>query len=407
MKLARRAAPLAFLALFTACGWLSPPRSRAEGPFPEPFCDKTAYQYFEDEGIRVGWNIGNTLDAWNSTGSAEDVNWGNPRVCQALLDGVKEAGFNLVRVPITWKGHIGPAPDYLISERFLRRVAEVIAYARDAGLKVIINLHHDGSTQGGGRDNGWLSIGEAANSKEGYGKVYAEFSQVWAQISAYFRDYGDYLIFEAFNELHDGAWGWGDEAKQRLQYPIINELNQLFTDTVRDSGGNNGKRYLIVTGYSAAAKHTLANYFTLPVDRIPDRQIVSFHYYDPYEFGIAGTRADWGTNADRLKLDIDFAPFKKAFIDRKIPVIIGESGAVRQLYPGDEAKTELARAARLHYLACVYEKSVEYGLIPVYWDNGATAGTGEKFGLFDRSSGKPNSEESAALIRAMIDAVKI
>jgi len=372
----------------------------------EPMSDKSAFDYFRDEGITVGWNIGNTLDAWNSSASAEDVNWGNPRINQALLDGVKAAGFNVVRIPITWMGQMGGPPDYRIREDFLRRVADVIGYAHKAGLKVIINLHHDGSTQSGGRDDGWLSLNTARKDQAGYDRVTQEFVRVWTQIAMYFKNYGDYLMFESFNELHDGGWGWGPESQQRPQYAIINEWNQFFTDAVRGTGGNNEKRYLVIQGYSAAAKHVLADYFVLPNDSVSGKQIVSFHYYDPYEFGIAGTRSEWGTDADRQKVDKDFAPFKAKFIDNNIPVVIGESGAVRQLYPADKDKEDKVRQTRLDYLSFVYSKAKEYGLVPVYWDNGSTTGNGEKFGLFNRGTGQPNSDESAAVISAMIDAVK-
>ena len=378
---------------------------------PEPVSGKTAFEYFRDEGLAVGWNLGNTLDAWNASDSGEDVGWGNPRANQAIFDGVKEAGYDLVRIPVTWKGHIGPAPDYRIRESYLRRVAEVVAHAKNAGFRaVIINLHHDGSTESGGRDNGWLSINTARKDEAGYNKVTFEFVRVWQQIAAYFKNHGDYLMFESFNELHDGGWGWSDENQQRPQYAIINEWNQFFTNAVRDSGGNNDKRFLIIQGYSAAAKHTIANYFVLPADSVPGRQIVSFHYYDPYEFGILGDQrggfSEWGSDSDKEKVDKDFAPFKAKFTGNSIPVIIGESGAVRQLYPADRAKEDRARLARLEYISHVYGKAKEYGLVPVYWDNGAVTGGGEKFGLFNRSNGKPNPDESYAVIDAMINSAK-
>jgi len=376
----------------------------------EPMSDKTAFDYLADEGIIVGWNIGNTLDAWDSNGSAEDVNWGNPRINQAIFNGVKEAGFDIVRIPITWMGYIGPAPDYRIRESFLKRVAEVVVYARNADLKVIINLHHDGSTQNSGKDNGWLSINTARADEAGYNKVTFQFIRVWKQIAEYFKNYGDWLMFESFNEIHDGGWGWNSESKQRPQYVIINEWNQFFTDTVRGTGSNNASRYLLIPGYVSAPQHTIAGYYVLPVDTVPNRQIVTFHYYNPYEFGILGDQkggqSDWGSDEDKRTVDKDFAPFKERFIDKNIPVIIGESGAVRQQYAGETAKEDRARQARLEYVAHVFGKAREYGMIPVYWDNGLFSGRGEKFGLLSRTTGKPNSEESEAVLAAMINAVK-
>jgi len=362
----------------------------------EPMSEKTAFDYFRDEKLLVGWNIGNTLDAYIS-GRANETGWGNPKINQDLLDGVKQAGFDIVRIPITWMGYIGAAPDYHINEKYLERVAEVVNMAHNAGLKAIINLHHDGSTEGGGKDNGWLSINKARASTEGYNEVTSKFIRVWKQIATYFKNYGDWLIFESMNEIHDGNWGNG--SVQGTQADIVNDWNRLFTEVVRGTGANNAARYVVIPGYCTKPQHTLANYFWLPPDSAPNRQIVTFHYYDPYEFGIAGTRSEWGSAADKNRVVNDFAPFKSKYIDNHIPVIIGESGAVRQ-------SSDKARQNRLDYLSWVFDKAKENGLVPIYWDNGVSSGNGEKFGLFNRRNGQPNSEESEACIKAMVGAVK-
>jgi endoglucanase len=371
----------------------------------EPMSEKSAFDYFRDEKLLVGWNIGNSLDAYVG-GRANETGWGNPKINQALLDGVKAAGFDLVRIPITWMGYIGAAPDHHLSEKYLERVAEVAEMAHKAGLKAIINLHHDGSTVNGGKDNGWLSINKARASPEGYYEVTHKFVRVWKQIAVYFKNHGDWLIFESMNEIHDGNWGWGSDSAQSSQYDIVNDWNRFFTEVVRGTGANNATRYVVLPGYCTVPKHTLASYFWLPPDSAPNKQIVTFHYYDPYEFGIAGTRSEWGTSADKNKVVNDFAPFKSKYIDKNIPVIIGESGAVRQTYDADKAKEDATRKNRLDYFSWVFSKAKENGLVPLYWDNGSFTGTGEKFGLLNRSTGQPNSDESAACIKAMIGAVK-
>ena len=381
-----------------------------ESNYPqEPMGGKTAFQYFKDEQILIGWNVGNTLDAY-SNGAANETVWGNPRITQEFLDGVKAAGFDIVRIPVTWMGFIGPAPDNRIAPSILRRVGQVAEMARKADLKVIINLHHDGSTPSKTREDGWLSVSKAAKNTGDYYRITNQFLRVWQQIAVYFKNYGEWLMFEAFNELQDGGWGWSSQSEMNPQIAVLNEWTQFWTNVVRASGGNNETRYLVIPGYSTSARHTLADYFILPLDSVPDKQIVTFHYYDPYEFGILGDKkggqADWGSDADRQKIDADFAPFKAKFIDNNIPVIIGESGAVRQLYPGDAAKEDRARQARLEYLSNVYAAAKNYGLVPFYWDNGVWTGSGEKFGLLSRSTGRPNSDESAAVINAMINAVK-
>jgi aryl-phospho-beta-D-glucosidase BglC (GH1 family) len=211
------------------------------------------------------------------------------------------------------------------------------------------------------------------------------------------------LIFESFNELHDGNWRGGGDVGQFI---TLARWNQLFIDIVRASGGNNETRYLLVSAYCKNSRQTLSSGFSMPNDAVPDKLIVSFHYYDPYEFGIAGTRTSWGTAQDRQRVDTDFAPFKERFIDKNIPVLIGECGAVLQLHPNNPGLEAQARQSRLDYVQHIFATAGKYGLVPVFWDNGSTTGTGEKFGLFDRKTGQPNSPDSGALIKLMIDAVK-
>ncbi|MDR1324870.1 MAG: glycoside hydrolase family 5 protein [Treponema sp.] len=365
---------------------------------PETMGNLDALSYFQAEGLNVGWNAGNTLDAY-SNGVSGETKWGNPPLNQNLFTGLKEAGYNLVRIPITWMGHIGEAPDYPIEPDFLKRVAEVVGYAHQANLTVIINIHHDGHTDNNGEDAGWLSINKARASEDGMRQVTAQFEQVWAQIATYFRNYGDYLIFEDMNEIHDGKWGWGPEPEQKPQYEIVNQWNQVFVNAVRGTGGNNLTRYLIVPGYCTVGRHTVADYFRLPQDKGKqgNKLIVSFHYYDPYEFGIAGTRNEWGSTADKNKVSNDFQPFANRFIAMGIPVIIGESGAVR--HPGYEQ-------TRLDYLTYVYGKAHEFGLTPIYWDNGVFSGSGENFGLINRRTGQPDSDEAQTVIETMVNAAK-
>jgi len=194
---------------------------------PEAMSTKSAMQYFKDEGINTGINIGNSLDAINwSTMIADETNWGNPRVNQAYITGLKNLGFNIIRIPVTWTGHIGSAPNYLISETYLQRVAEVIGFAKNAGLKAFINIHHDGHSNTGEPD-GWLSINKAV---AGDTSVTDKYYKVWKQIAEYFINYGDWLMFQGFNEIHRGDWNPSGTIQE---YAVINEWNQKFTDAVK------------------------------------------------------------------------------------------------------------------------------------------------------------------------------
>ncbi|MCL2215226.1 MAG: glycoside hydrolase family 5 protein, partial [Treponema sp.] len=213
---------------------------------------------------------------------------------------------------------------------------------------------------------------------------------------------------EPMNEIHDGGWGWSSEfrALPGPQLDIINNWNQIFTERVRASGGNNTERFLIIPAYCTNPQQTLAGTFLLPKDSASNKLVVKFHYYDPHEFSIEASRSAWGTPADKQKVEDTFAPFKSRFLDRNIPVMIGEAGAVLQLHPNNTARETEARQSRFEYIPYIFASAKKHGLVPIYWDNGLTSGNGEKFGLFDRRTGRPNSRDSEALITMMINAVK-
>ena len=405
--------------IFLACA----SQDAARNTTPQEMSALDAFTYLQQNQINAGWNLGNSLDA-HDKGEASETVWGNPPINPAIINGVKEAGFDIIRIPITWMGYIAGPPNYRVSTTRLRRAAQVVDMAHNAGLVVIINLHHDGSTDNASNEPGWLSIRRSIRNEKDRERITAQFSRLWEQIAEYFKDYGDWLIFESFNELHDGGWGWSDAFKTAsgasAQMDLLNEWNQIFSDKVRATGGNNASRYLMFPSYASnyGASYPsgkikfdhpvkdVGGYFKLPADTVEGRQIVTVHYYDPYDFGIGGTLSSWGSDADRQRTDDDFRPIWEAYITKGIPVIIGECGAVRQQYSGNPEKEEEARLSRREYLAHIFATAKKYSMIPIYWDNGAVTGNGEKSGLLNRSNGRPNSEESAYLLKAMIDAAK-
>ena len=196
------------------------------------------------ERLGAGWNLGNHFDAFNN-GVAGETAWGNPKATAATFRKVKAAGFKTVRIPVTWLGHIGEAPDYKIEEAWLDRVAEVVGYAEAAGLNVIINMHHDGS-----EGKYWLNILGASRNEAVQQQIKEQVGAMWGQIADKFKNKGDFLIFESFNEVHDGSWGWGANRNDGgKQYKCLNEWNQAFVDAVRASGGQNADRILGVPAY--------------------------------------------------------------------------------------------------------------------------------------------------------------
>jgi aryl-phospho-beta-D-glucosidase BglC (GH1 family) len=323
--------------------------------------------------LRLGWNLGNSLEVPDG-----ETAWGNPRVTPELLAAAAKDGFGLVRVPITWTSHTGPGPAYTIAPSWFERVDQVVGYARAAGLYCIINLHHDGAD--GFKGAQWLALKDAAGNTtdENNSAVRARFVAVWTQIAKHFSESGEELLFESMNEVHDG-YGKPDPR----HYAFINDLNQQFVNVVRASGGNNAKRHLVVPGYNTNIDHTLEG-FKLPADPTPSRIILSVHYYDPYLFALEGKTHTWGSaspGSDNWGQEdfvvTQFDKLKSTFIDQGVPVLIGEYGATHQAGFDDY---------RRYYVEYVTKAAVDRGMLPVFWDNGASGSGGEKFGLIERRS---------------------
>jgi len=341
--------------------------------------------------MKIGWNLGNTLEGHNNLMPGETL-WQPAKTTQKLMDGVAEQGFGAVRIPVTWGKKIGPAPDYTIDEAWLTRVGEVVEYVHAAGMKAIINIHHDGADSAY-----WLSVKTADLTGEKKAAIDAQFKAVWQQIAAAFRNSGNYLLFESFNELHDGSWSNGSAA----QHNRINELNSIFVSTVRAAGGKNSSRYLVIPGWVTRA--STYSSLVLPNDPTPDRLIVTFHFYDPYDFTGSAAQNTWGNNAlpgnwaNENNVKKTFDPIKQMFTDKNIPVIIGEYGAVNQ--SGYEVY-------RKYYMEYVTKYAHDCGFIPFYWDNNGFGSGREKFGLINRTSGKPNDTNAAEVIAVMMKAAK-
>ena len=336
----------------------------------------------------LGWNLGNSLDA-----PENETAWGNPKVAPELLVAVQKAGFDLVRVPVTWTLHTGPGPEFTIDAAWLGRVAEIVNYVHAAGMHAIINVHHDGADKF--EQVEWISLNDKAGAVTDVNNqaVRARFVAVWGQIAKHFSDYGEELLFESMNEIHDGY----DQPDPRY-FGIINALNQSFVDVVRASGGKNAQRHLIVPGYNTNIDHTLAG-FELPKDPTTGRTIVSAHYYDPYLFALQGQKHTWGKaspgNDGWGQEDFvvtQFDKLKTRFIDKGVPMVIGEYGACFQQGFEDY---------RRYYMEYVTKVAADRGIVPIYWDNGAEGSGGEKFGLFSRSNFTPLHP---GLIEAMVRA---
>ncbi len=371
-------------------------------PEPEDFLaevtpgDNLAWTMAKKLGL--GWNLGNQLDSHNN-GVSDETAWGNSKVTQATFDGLKAKGFTSVRIPVTWMGHIGEAPDYKIDEAWMDRVAEVVGYAGKAGLNTILNVHHDGADS-----KYWLNIKKAAASAADCEAITAEYKAVWKQIAEKFADQGDWLIFEAYNEIHDGGWGWGGNLTDNgAQYKILNQWAQEFVSTVRATGGKNAERYLGVPGYCANPDLTIAN-LVLPSDPAKDRLMVAVHCYDPYDYTLEAKYDEWGHTAknnacpngeeDIVKV---MAKLKAKYIDNGIPVYMGETGCSNR-------STDRQKRFQAYYLEFFYKACRNYGMAPFYWDNGSEA-TGKESGAVINHSTGEYVLDGKTLVAAMKKAV--
>jgi len=325
---------------------------------PKPVHKPTATEIVAD--MVIGWNLGNSLDSFvaGQTGLTTETSWGNPYSTKAMIDGIKEAGFNAVRVPVTWYNHMDASTNQ-IDKEWMDRVEEVVNYVLDNDMYCIINVHHDTG------EKGWLKA-----SENGIDTKKAKFKAIWEQVSERFGDYGDKLLFEGFNELLDEESNWtkpGEEAGR-----ITNELNQLFVDTVRASGKKNATRCLIVNTYCAGANKDVLKYFVLPEDTVADKLIVETHIYQPYYFTseVSPDVTDWANGKPTLESYI--YNMYENFIKKGTPVIIGEFGAVDK----DNLKP------RMSWLRFFVDTCYKYGIKCFWWDNGNAA----EYEIFDRTT---------------------
>lgn len=306
-------------------------------------------------GIKVGWNLGNTLDA-TGTGLSSETSWGNPTTTEELILAVKDAGFNAVRIPTTWEKQMDES--FNIDPAWMARVQEVVDYAYKNDMYVILNMHHEE----------W-HYPDYANKDAASERLRI----CWTQIAENFKGYDERLIFEGMNEPRwkntSFEWNGGnDEGRE-----VVNHLNQVFVDAVRATGGNNEHRFLMVCPYAANCGEEALSALKLPED---DRLIVSVHAYIPYSFALAADgQTKWTTERAGCMTDIDTLAevLDRLFISKGTAVIIGETGA--QNRSNDEYRHDWAE----YY----FGKFRALGVPCFWWDNGAYI-SGEKFGLINR-----------------------
>jgi endoglucanase len=321
-----------------------------------------------------GWNLGNSLEAYAGgtlpKTSSQETYWGNPAVNQAIMNGIAQAGFKSVRIPVSWAQYADS--NNVIAPFWLARVRQVVDMARRAGLYVVLNEHWDG---------GWLEPTYAAQTTAS-----PKLAELWRQIATYFRYYDNHLIFAGTNEV---TMNW--QAPTAENCAVQRGYNQMFVSAVRKTGGNNATRTLVVQTYATNIDFGISCNMQMPVDTATRRLMVEVHYYDPYDFTLNTDSAiwQWGkdatspanteTWANEAYADNQFQKMQTYFINRGIPVILGEYAA--------SLRTEYdpSQKYRNYWDQYITQSARQHGLVPMYWDNGYL--TNHQSGLFDRSTG--------------------
>lgn len=351
---------LAMLLSLCACGEKKPVVG-IHGSADEAGEDYTVTELMEK--MKIGWNLGNTFDAPNG-----ETSWGQPETTREMIDKVHELGFNTIRMPISWGKHTSAAPDCAIDEKWMDRVEEVVNYALDNDMFVIINSHHDNDYY--------------YPSKENEDNAINYIEKIWTQVAERFKDYDQHLIFQAMNEPRltgtNNEW-WIDYNKVECleALSIVSKCNQKFVDVVRAGGGKNDKRFLMASSYCGSPDYVFEEPFKLPTDTVEGKMLLSIHAYRPYSIAM-GTDPTERTFDSSCMREIDGFMQKQydTFVSKGIGVVIDEMGIINKNNPYD----------RKDWGAYFVAKAKSLGMVCCWWDNQGFNIGEESYGLFDRTN---------------------
>lgn len=329
---------------------------------------ETATEAVKNMGL--GWNLGNTLDAHSSPGvdfsnvgywGKQDVGsetcWGQPKAKPELFMMMRNAGFGAIRVPVTWYNHMDK--DGKVDAAWMARVHEVVDYVIDNELYCIINVHHDTGADSGNSKH-WIHA-----DADNYASNKSKFEYLWTQIAEEFKDYGEKLLFEGYNEMLDKQSRW-NEPGNAASYEALNNYAQSFVDAVRATGGNNETRNLIVCTYAAANGENAVKNLSLPTDPVQDHTIVEVHAYPNFFTWTSPAKL---RTISQVKGDVDyiFRILNNYYVSKGIPAIVGEWGS----YGVDNGagKTDYDLRKDMFFEFCEYfiKKASEINVATYYW----------------------------------------
>ena len=359
------------------------------------------------KNMGVGWNLGNTLDAnsqtitditnvgyWGQQDLSSETCWGQPYTKPELLKMMKEAGFGAIRVPVTWYNHMDK--DGKVDAAWMKRVHEVVDYVINQGMYCIVNVHHDtgaDSYDNSGKLTGyhWIKANE-----ENFEANQTRYEYLWTQIAEEFKDYGQLLLFESYNEMLDKLNSWCfasfnssskyDAAVATSAYNAINKYAQSFVNTVRATGGNNAQRNLVVNTYAACCgSGTWNDHLKDPLSQltIPDdpsdatksRLIVQVHDYPNIEGGIANVKKE---------IDDMVAAWNTNIISKGIPMILGEWGSSNVDKGDGKTDYDVRKDVLFEFVDYMVQKCKENNVATFYW-MGLTDGANRSLPAFHQA----------------------
>ena len=318
-----------------------------------------------------GWNLGNSFDA-----DPDVTSWGNPVPTQSFIQAVHTAGFNTLRLPVTWTSHLGAGPAYTIDPAWMAQVTKTAQWAVDAGMFVFVNTHHESDGNGG-----WVTFPQTSAATS----VAAEVTAVWTQIATAFKSFDSHLMLECFNEPNEAGGGNTSQAQSDLNLYL-----EACVNAIRGTKGANATRIVMIqpvgaspiqSGIQSMQKASIINDPNL---------LISIHTYYPTNFGLSETPYAWGSSADYTNMQNSIAQQIRVWLPTQ-PIVIGEWGSMG-------AQATANRAA--HALAYAQDVTTA-GMVPLWWDNGGS-GSGS-FALFDRSTG---AQTYPTIVSALMTGVK-
>jgi aryl-phospho-beta-D-glucosidase BglC (GH1 family) len=294
--------------------------------------------------MEPGWNLGNTLDAVG----ADETAWGNPRVTQQLIDNIAAQGYNSIRIPVTWDNHQAKTAPYAVEDAYMDRVQEVVGYALNADLHVLINIHHDS----------WIWMADMNTNRA---EVEARYEAIWTELATRFRDAPPEVLFESVNEPQF------KNVDDATAYALLDDLNVQFHEIVRGTGGGNATRVLVLPTLHTNAEQGRLDALSATIDSLNDENIAAtIHYYGfwPFSVNVAGyTKFNAEVQAD---IEGYFGRAHDEFVANGIPVIVGEWGLL-----GFDAHTgTVQQGEKLKFFEYMGYYAKQKGLTLQVWDNG-------------------------------------